>query len=439
MKKTILLLLSLSLLLCGCGSGKSDDSHTDPNENNTITATDNNNSIEASLAPEYVSSETTKPEPTPEYHVGNVLEDYVTEEEPDEFYTIDDPALLSYVQDHVYTNLLNNIDESKYFVENVETKYISKEYLEELSYNSKENIFFGYTLSELDDQFKGKRYVFTLGEDGTTQVKEFEEYSDDTYEKALKNVAIGSGVILVCVTVSALTAGAAPAVSVILAASAKTGAAMALSSGAMASISSAIITGVTTGDMEQAMKAAASNGSNAFKWGAISGALAGGAMETIGLYGATVNQLTMNEAAIIQRETNWPLDVIKNLHSMEEYDVYRRAGVIPIKIDGNWAFLQNVDWNFADEDGITNLSRVLDYGNAPIGPDGRPFELHHIGQRADSPLAILTRTQHHTAGDYGIIHYAEQGKNVPDPIWAAQKREFWKKMVECYIETKGLS
>ena len=70
--------------------------------------------------------------------------------------------------------------------------------------------------------------------------------------------------------------------------------------------------------MDQALKAAAENGSKAFKWGAISGALAGGVTEGVGLYGATANQLTMNEAAVIQRETKWPLDAIKNLHSSSQ-------------------------------------------------------------------------------------------------------------------------
>ena len=439
MKKYILSILCFGLLLCGCGSGETDSNQKEQDISGTV-APEKNDTQDANITSDSNSTVITEEQDQKQvYHVGNVLDDYSTETDPDEFYTLDDPQLLDYVQDNVYSNLLKDIDESKYFVENVETKYISKEYIEELSYNSKENVFFGYTLSELDDQFKGTRYVFTLGENGTTEVKAFEEYSDDTYERALKNVATGTGVILVCVTVSALTAGTAPAVSVILAVSAKTGAAMALSSGSLAAISSGIITGVTTGDMEQALKTAADRGSNAFKWGAISGALTGGAIETIGLYGATVNQLTMNEAAIIQRETKWPLDVIKNLHSMEEYDVYRRAGLIPVKIDNNWAFLQNVDWDFLDENGISNYRRVMEYGNAPIGPDGRSFELHHIGQRADSPLAILTHTQHHTPGDYDFIHYAEEGKKIGEAAWAAQKREFWEKMAELYMQTKGLS
>ena len=161
------------------------------------------------------------------------------------------------------------MDSDEYFVENVSAIYISQEYIDELAYNSQANIYFGYTLQELSEQFQGKKYVFTLGDDGSTIVTEFEEY-DDTYDRALKNVAIGTGVILVCVTVSLVTGGlGAPAVSMIFAASAKTGTVMALSGGAMGGISAGIVTGVQTGDMEQALKAAALAGSEGYKWGAI--------------------------------------------------------------------------------------------------------------------------------------------------------------------------
>ena len=420
------MLLCVGMFLVGCSKEKP-------------TPVENENSIAISPNQPESTKDTSVSSVQQEYHVGDVTKDYSKKVDPDDFYALNEPELLNYLKDNVYNELLNDLPTNKFFVENVDSVYVSKEYIEELNYNSKENVFFGYTLSELDNKFKGKRYVFTLGDDGQTTVKEFEEYSDDTYSRALKNVAVGSGVILLCVTVSTLTASAAPAASVILAVSAKSAGAMAISGGSIGAISTGILTGITTGDMEEALKAAANTGSKSFKWGALSGALAGGATEAVGLFGATANQLTMNQAAMIQRETKWPLDVIKNLHSMEEYDVYRRAGLVPIKIDNKWSFIQNIDWNYVDENGLTNLQRVLEKGNAPIGPDGKSFQLHHIGQRADSPLAILTYTQHHTPGDYSFIHYLETGKDISDAAWAAQKREFWERVANTYLEVKGLS
>ena len=111
-----------------------------------------------------------------------------------EFSSLSDPELLTYTIDNVYQSVLKNIDSDQYFVENVQAIYLSQEYIDEVQYNSQENIYFGYTLSELDEQFLGSRYVFSVDDDGRTTVSEFEEY-DDTYDQILKNVAIGTGVI----------------------------------------------------------------------------------------------------------------------------------------------------------------------------------------------------------------------------------------------------
>ena len=235
-----------------------------------------------------------------------------TEEEPPEFSDLNDVNLLPYLEDSIYSELVTALNSEDYFVENVNAIYISKEYLEEVAYNSQENIYFGYTLSELDSYFQGTRYVFTLGDDGQTVVTEFQKY-DDTYDQMLKNVAIGTGVILVCVTVSIVTYGAgAPAVSMIFAASAKTGTIMALSSGVFSGVSAGVVKGIETGDLNESMKAAALAGSEGFKWGAISGTIAGGAGEVIALKGATLNGLTMNEAALIQKELRFLLSVLSN-------------------------------------------------------------------------------------------------------------------------------
>ena len=138
------------------------------------------------------------------------------------FTSLSDPALLQYVEDSVYANLEGEFSSDDYIIEDVSAIYLSKEYLEEIAYNSQENIYFGYTLSELDAWFEGARYVFSLGDDGNTIVQPFETITDDTYSEVLKNVAIGTGVILICVTVSVVTAGAgAPVVSAVFAASVK--------------------------------------------------------------------------------------------------------------------------------------------------------------------------------------------------------------------------
>ncbi len=200
------------------------------------------------------------------------------------FKTLNDPNLLQYVEDTVYSEMEATFQSDDFHVEDVSVVYLSDEFLEDLAYNSLENVYFGFKLSELDQQFEGQRYVFTIGNDGKTTVKAFEAYEDQSFQKVIKNVAIGTGVILVCVTVSVAAGGlGASTVSAVLAASASTGTKFALSAGALGGISSGIITGIQTGDFEEAMKSAAVGASEGLKWGAISGAVIGGGSKLVAL------------------------------------------------------------------------------------------------------------------------------------------------------------
>lgn len=201
------------------------------------------------------------------------------------FDQLSDPTLLQYVEDSIYCDLTAQFNSEDYIIENISAIYVSQEYLDEVEFNSQSNVYFGYTLAELDAQFQGSRYIFTLGEDGKTTVKEFVAY-DDTYDRALKNIAIGTGIIFVCITVSVVSGGvgAPAAVSMIFSSAAKTGAVYALSSGTISSVAAATITGIQTGDFEEAKKAAILAGSESFKWGAITGVISGGASEAVKLY-----------------------------------------------------------------------------------------------------------------------------------------------------------
>ena len=235
------------------------------------------------------------------------IESGIDEEKMPEFSRLNDPDLLTYVEDNIYSNLVAEFASEDYIIENVSAIYVSQEYLDEVAFNSQSNVYFGYTLENLDAQFQGKRYVFTLGENGETTVKAFESY-DDTYDQALKNVAIGTGLIFVCITVSVISGGVGtpPAVTMIFSSAAKTGAAYALSSGALSSVAAATITGIQTGDWEEAKKAAILAGSESFKWGAITGVITGGAGEALKLYRSSRTQPTWQESeqTVLKRTNN---------------------------------------------------------------------------------------------------------------------------------------
>lgn len=424
LKKGLCLLLTSALMLTGC-AGDSDVSSNDTKSSSaesisagtTITTTITDSELESATSDTIVKT------------IDSL--EFKTDPAVMNFDSLDDESLSRYMEDYIYDDLVTRINSEDYFVENIETSYLSKEYIEAVEYRSKKNIYFGYTLEELEQQFQGKKFVFTLGEDGTTVVQEFENY-DDTFFKVLKDVAIGTGVILFCVTVSVVSAGAgAPAISMIFAASAKTGTTMALSGGIIGAAADGIVTGIQTGNMEEALKAAALGGAKGFKVGAISGALQGGISEAqlvSALKGADVtkNGLTLKQAAKIQKESKYPLDVIKEFRSMDQYNICKNAELTSKMVNGKTALIRNIDLNYVDEaTGLTNLERMKQ-GLAALDPSGKAYELHHIGQHADSTLAILTQDEHRLGDSYKIWHELVGKSEIDRAAFDKTREAFWE-------------
>lgn len=402
-KLPLVLLLTLAMALQGCGGIQASSTSSDPapTESEALGAKDTSSK----------ASKGTTPAPDVE------------------FSGLDDENLQRYLRDTLYTALVEDLDSDQYYVENVDTKYISKEYLKELAANSKENIYFGYTLSALEQQFQGTKYVFTVGDDGHTIVHAFEDY-DDTYDRVVQNVAIGTGVILVCVTVSAVTGGVAPTVSMVFAVSAKTAAGAAVSGGAIGGSMAGISTAISTGDVSKAIDAAALGGSEGFKWGAIVGAVTGGAGEFSALRGATRNGLTINEAATIQKDAKYPLEIIRRFKSMDEYNIYKEAGLEAKLVNGKSALVRPIDPTIRDGNGLTNIERMK-RGLAALDVEGNPYELHHVAQEKDGILAILTKAEHRGEGSFSKLHDLMRGSDIDHGSeWAKEREGFWKSLAE---------
>lgn len=437
MKKIIALVLAMSIALTACSSGAGKNQVVDTEGEITGVSepiTEANGGAASEVSDDRAdgteeNDDSTSPIDFSKYQA------WADQEIADENLAISDDRIQRYLEDKIYLEALENFDSDDYVIDSIETTYYSKEYIENLLYNSQENIYFGFTQAELDQQFAGKKYVFTLGENGETTVTEVETYEDHATEEILKDVAIGSGVLLICVTVSVATGGVAPAVSMIFAVGAKTGTVMALSGGVIGGLSAGIVEGYQTGNFDNALQAAAVGTGEGFKLGAITGALSGSASETWGLYKATAGGLNMNQVAVIQKDSKYPLSLIKNFHSLEEYEAFKEAGLKTMMVDGKTALVQNIDLNYIDEaTGKTNLE-LMQGGNAPIDTTtGKPFELHHIGQKEDSPLAVLNWEQHRGKGNFKALHefLNKVGTENPSslPGWTAQKENFWMDMAK---------
>ena len=350
---------------------------------------------------------------------------------------------LRYIDDCIYTDVVNTLDSDAYFVENVETIYYSQEYIDELKFNSLENIYFGYNLSELNDLFKGTKYIFDADRNNNTIVKKAEVF-DDTTGKIIKNVAIGTGVILVCVTVSLATGGTAPAVSAIFMASAKAATIGSLSSAGIGAAIATMTTDFSSQSFDDSLKNIVLQASEDFKWGAIIGAVTGGAGKAFELHKATASGLKMSEAATIQnksklsvdfikqiksmeqyydlvknglknglplkdadyivKDSKFSLEVIENIFSKKEYDkVYKALNLKEFEIEGTKVLVnpKNIEWNKVYSDGLTNLDRVKKSLNL-VDKNGNVFEYHHVGQNLDSPIALIPKKIHNEF--YKLLH-----------------------------------
>ena len=149
--------------------------------------------------------------------------------------------------------------------------------------------------------------------------------------------------------------------------------------------------------------------------------------------------LTDEEKAKIKEETGWSDEIIDNIANMKQYEVLKNAGLKEVEINGRKCLIkENIDLDYADEDGITNRERMT-RGLAPLdSKTGKPLELHHLGQKADSPLVELTEEEHRT-GEYedGKKNQSLWHDNTKETEvhgegnnWDQERKAHWKERIE---------
>ena len=147
----------------------------------------------------------------------------------------------------------------------------------------------------------------------------------------------------------------------------------------------------------------------------------------------------MKEAARIQADSNFPIDVISQLHSMEEYSIYEDAGLKTMLVNGRTALVQNIDLNYVstlpDGTEVTNLVR-MQKGYAALDPvTGKAYELHHVGQNNDGVLAVLTQGQHRGEGNFSKLHSIWNDSGVDHGAdWNKTVSNFWKFLGNYYAK-----
>lgn len=110
--------------------------------------------------------------------------------------------------------------------------------------------------------------------------------------------------------------------------------------------------------------------------------------------------LVEDEKSRIKEETGWSDKIIDNIKNMKQYEVLKNADLKEVEINGRKCLIkENIDLDYIDEDGVSNRDRMV-RGLAPLDSEtGKPIELHHLGQKVDSPLVEFTEEEHRT-GEY---------------------------------------
>lgn len=134
----------------------------------------------------------------------------------------------------------------------------------------------------------------------------------------------------------------------------------------------------------------------------------------------------------IAEKSNYSNEVNEKIRSVEELEVYQNEGLVESTVNDRTVLKDtSINPDLIDEKGRTNLER-MEKGLAPIDENGKPYNLHHIGQNADSPLAEL-KDGVHKKND-AILHDKSKPTEVhgsnSEVNWDKERSDHWKARAE---------
>lgn len=125
-----------------------------------------------------------------------------------------------------------------------------------------------------------------------------------------------------------------------------------------------------------------------------------------------------------------PKEVLDAIGSEAEAKIYEEANLEPAEVNGKDALIRtDIDYDQKDAMGTTNLDRMKS-GRAPLDANGKPIELHHIGQKQDSPLAELTSAEHRGNGNDNVLHNKQKESEINREDFDKERKDYWKARAE---------
>lgn len=140
--------------------------------------------------------------------------------------------------------------------------------------------------------------------------------------------------------------------------------------------------------------------------------------------------LTDGQKEKLRELTGWSDEILDAIGSWKEAEIYMKADLKKVEINGKKCLIRDdIDLDKEDADGITNRER-MERGRPPITKDEEEVELHHIGQKQNSPLAELTMEQHRGVGNDTILHDKTKETEINRNEFGKERREHWKDRVD---------
>ena len=152
----------------------------------------------------------------------------------------------------------------------------------------------------------------------------------------------------------------------------------------------------------------------------------------------------------IKERTGWSDDIVRFLHSREEAEVYIGAGLVERSIGDRAALVRtDIDWRAFNcrqewlKQKFANWDKWQDYNNAdligegwpPRDSNGDPYELHHIGQRQESPFAELT-WQEHMGGGNNVILHPNRESAIDRQQFDDEKSRYWQDRFKAFTKSE---
>lgn len=140
------------------------------------------------------------------------------------------------------------------------------------------------------------------------------------------------------------------------------------------------------------------------------------------------NMLKELDKALVKEISPYSNEINEFIKNPNELKVYENANLEESIVNDRLVLKTNeINPNLIDSFGRTNIER-MEKGLSPIDESGNSYNLHHIGQKMNSPLAELTQHEHNIYDK--ILHdktiKTEIHNDTNELNWSKERKKHWQ-------------